>query len=149
ALIHEKKQRNIEREVDHEFGNVDAAFAQCDAVVETSFYAPEVTHAQMEPHAAVAQWDDFDQRLTIWCSTQVPYYVHNALSDTMRLDMSQIRVIKPMIGGGFGCKTEAQSYELICGLLARKAKGTVRMVLSREEVFLAHRGRPATWTKLK
>ncbi|HEX7928307.1 MAG TPA: xanthine dehydrogenase family protein molybdopterin-binding subunit, partial [bacterium] len=149
VLLHEQRKRNIEREVDHEFGNVDEAFAKADAIVETSFYAPEVTHAQMEPHAAVAEWDDFDQRLTIWCSTQVPYYVHMSLADTMKLDMSQIRVIKPMIGGGFGCKTEAQSYELICGLLARKAKGTVKMVLSREEVFLAHRGRPATWTKLK
>jgi 4-hydroxybenzoyl-CoA reductase subunit alpha len=149
VLLHEKKPRNIEREVDHEFGDVEAAFARCAAVVEASFFAPEVTHAQMEPHAAVAQWDDFDQRLTIWCSTQVPYYVHLSLAAVMRLDMSQIRVIKPMVGGGFGCKTEAQSYELICGLLARKAKGTVKVVLSREEVFFAHRGRPATWTKLK
>ena len=72
-----------------------------------------------------------------------------SLADVMKLEMDQIRVIKPMVGGGFGCKTEAQSYELIAGLLARKAKGTVKVVVSREEVFLAHRGRPATWTKLK
>jgi 4-hydroxybenzoyl-CoA reductase subunit alpha len=149
ALIDEQRPRNIEREVDHDFGNVDAAFAACDAIVEESFFAPEVTHAQMEPHAAVAQWDEFDRRLTIWCSTQVPYYVHRSLADVMRMDMAQIRVIKPMVGGGFGCKTEAQSYEMICGLLARKAKGTVKLVVSREEVFLAHRGRPATWTRLK
>ncbi|NIP71930.1 MAG: molybdopterin-dependent oxidoreductase, partial [Gammaproteobacteria bacterium] len=81
----------------------------------------EVNHAHMEPSAAVARWDDFDQRLEIWCSTQVPYYVHKDLAATMKLDMSRIRVIKPMLGGGFGAKTETQSYELICGLLARKA----------------------------
>ncbi|HUJ75363.1 MAG TPA: molybdopterin cofactor-binding domain-containing protein, partial [bacterium] len=149
TLIHDHRPRNIEREVDHEFGDVEAGFAASDVILEESFHAPEVTHAQMEPHAAVAQWDDVEQRLTIWCSTQVPYYVHMSLADVMRLDMSQIRVIKPMVGGGFGCKTEAQSYELICALLARKAKATVQVVLSREEVFFAHRGRPATWTKLK
>ena len=149
AQIHAHRPRNIEREVDHEFGDVDAAFARCDALVEESFFAPEVTHAQMEPHAAVAQWDEFDGRLTVWCSTQVPYYVHLSLAAVMKLDMSRIRVVKPFVGGGFGCKTEAQSYELICGLLARKAKGTVKVVLSREEVFFAHRGRPATWTRLK
>jgi 4-hydroxybenzoyl-CoA reductase subunit alpha len=147
--LHEQRPRNIEREVDHEFGDVEAGFAASDVIVEERFETPEVTHAQMEPHAAVAQWDEFDQRLTVWCSTQVPYYVHMSLAAVMRLDMSRIRVIKPMVGGGFGCKTEAQSYELICGLLARKARGTVKVVLSREEVFYAHRGRPATWTTLK
>ena len=148
-LIHEHKERNIEREVEHEFGDVDAALARCDVVLEERFEAPEVTHAQMEPHAAVAHWDDFEQRLDLWCSTQVPYYVHISLAAVMGMDMSRIRVVKPMVGGGFGCKTEAQSYEMICGLLARKAKGTVKLVLSREEVFFAHRGRPATWTTLK
>jgi 4-hydroxybenzoyl-CoA reductase subunit alpha len=147
--LHEHRPGNIEREVDHEFGEVDAALAGCELVVEESFHTPEVTHAQLEPHAAVAAWDAYEGRLTVWCSTQVPYYVHMSLAATMKLDMSRIRVIKPMIGGGFGCKTEAQSYELICGLLARKCGGTVKMVLSREEVFFAHRGRPATWTKLK
>ena len=149
VLIQEHKPGNIEREVDHEFGDVEAAFAASAVVVEESFFAPEVTHAQMEPHAAAAQWDEYAGRLTVWCSTQVPYYVHLSLAAIMCLDMSRIRVVKPMIGGGFGCKTEALSYELICGLLARKAKGTVKLVLSREEVFFAHRGRPATWTKLK
>ncbi|MCZ6557326.1 MAG: 4-hydroxybenzoyl-CoA reductase subunit alpha [SAR324 cluster bacterium] len=148
-LLHEHRPGNIEREVDHEFGDVEAAFAASEVVLEESFFAPEVTHAQMEPHAALACWDDYEQRLTIWCSTQVPYYVHRSLAASMGLDMSRIRVIKPMVGGGFGGKTEAQSYELICGLLARKARGAVRVVLSREEVFYAHRGRPATWTKLK
>ena len=147
--LHAHRPGNIEREVDHEFGDVEAAFAASAVVVEESFFAPEVTHAQMEPHAAVGQWDEYDGRLTVWCSTQVPYYVHLSLSAIMGLDMSRIRVVKPMVGGGFGCKTEALSYELICGLLARKAKGTVKVVLSREEVFFAHRGRPATWTKLK
>ena len=147
--IHEHRERNIEREVDHEFGDTEAGFAASDVILEEKFFAPEVTHAQMEPHAAVAQWDPYSERLEMWCSTQVPYYVHRSLAGIMELEMSQIRVVKPMVGGGFGCKTEAQSYELICGLLARKAKGTVKVVLSREEVFLAHRGRPATWTTLK
>jgi 4-hydroxybenzoyl-CoA reductase subunit alpha len=147
--IHAHRECNIEREVDHEFGDVEAGFAASDVVVEERFFAPEVNHAHMEPSAAVARWDPGAGRLDIWCSTQVPYYVHKDLAATMKLDMSQIRVIKPLIGGGFGAKTETQSYELICGLLARKAKGTVKVVLSREEVFFAHRGRPATWTTLK
>ena len=149
AVLHDDRPGNIEREVQHEFGDTAAGFNASEVVLEETFEAEEVTHAQMEPHAAVAQWDAATGRLDIWCSTQVPYYVHRSLSMVMELDMSQIRVIKPMVGGGFGCKTEAQSYEMICGLLARKARGAVRVVLSREEVFYAHRGRPHTRTELR
>ena len=82
-------------------------------------------------------------------STQVPYYVHLMLAQTLQLDMSRIRVIKPHVGGGFGCRTEALNVELIAALLARKANGTVRLVTTREETFITHRGRPETDIKLK
>ena len=90
--LHAHRPGNIEREVDHEFGDVEAAFAASDVILEERFFAPEVTHAQMEPHAAVARWDDYAGMLTVWCSTQVPYYVHLSLADTMQLEMSRIRV---------------------------------------------------------
>src|SRR5258707_910303 len=65
------------------------------------------------------------------------------------LEMSRIRVIKPHVGGGFGCRTETLNVELIAALLARKANGTVRIVTNREETFITHRGRPETDIKLK
>jgi 4-hydroxybenzoyl-CoA reductase subunit alpha len=65
------------------------------------------------------------------------------------MDMSRIRVIKPHVGGGFGCRTEALNVELIAALLARKAGGSVRLVINREETFITHRGRPQTDIRLK
>ena len=65
------------------------------------------------------------------------------------MDMSKIRVIKPHVGGGFGCRTETLNVELIAALLARKAGGSVRMVINREETFITHRGRPETDIRLK
>ena len=65
------------------------------------------------------------------------------------MDQSKIRVIKPHIGGGFGCRTECLNVELMCALVARKAKGTVRLVVSREETFITHRGRPETDVKMR
>jgi len=65
------------------------------------------------------------------------------------MDMSRIRVVKPHVGGGFGCRTETLNVELIAALLARKASGTVRIVTSREETFITHRGRPETDIRLK
>jgi 4-hydroxybenzoyl-CoA reductase subunit alpha len=147
--LHENKPGNIEREVDHAFGDVEAGYAQADLVREQRFHYAEVTHAMMEPNAALAEWDAERGRLTLHSVTQVPYYVHLALARCLRLDESQIRVIKPFVGGGFGHRTEALNFEIVAALLARAANGTVKLELSREETFLTHRGRPETDVRLK
>jgi len=87
--------------------------------------------------------------MTVHASTQVPYYVHLMLSQILGMEMSRIRVIKPQVGGGFGCRTETLNIELIAALLARKTNGTVRLVTTREETFITHRGRPETDIRLK
>ena len=71
------------------------------------------------------------------------------LAQILDMDMSRIRVIKPHVGGGFGCRTETLNVELIAALLARRAGGRVRMVINREETFITHRGRPETDIRLK
>jgi 4-hydroxybenzoyl-CoA reductase subunit alpha len=121
--LHENKPGNIEREVDHRFGDVEAGFADAALVREERFHYAEVTHAMMEPNVALAR--------------------------CLRLDESQIRVIKPFVGGGFGHRTETLNFEIIASLLARAAAGTVKLELSREETFLTHRGRPETDVRLK
>ncbi len=147
--LHANKPGNIEREVDHIFGDVDAGFAAADLVREERFHYAEVTHAMMEPNAALAEWDAERGRLTLHSVTQVPYYVHLALARCLRIDESQIRVVKPFVGGGFGHRTETLNFEVIAALLARAASGTVKLELSREESFLTHRGRPETDVRLK
>ena len=71
------------------------------------------------------------------------------LAQILDMDMSRIRVVKPFVGGGFGCRTECLNVELIAALLARRAGGAVRIMLSREETFITHRGRPETDIRLK
>jgi len=149
ALLHEDKPGNIERDVHFELGDVTAGFAAADLVLERHFDNAEVCQVQSEPHATFAAWDAEREELTVRSSTQVPYYVHLMLARTLELDKAKIRVIKPYIGGGFGSRTETLNIELICGLLARAAGGTVRLVTSREETFITHRGRPETQTRLK
>jgi 4-hydroxybenzoyl-CoA reductase subunit alpha len=149
TLLHDDKPGNLEREVEQEFGAVDAGFAAADHVREERFHYAEVTHAQMEPNATLAEWDPERERLTLHSTTQVPYYVHLALARCLQLDPGQIRVIKPFVGGGFGQRTETLNFEIVTALLARAAGATVKMELSREETFLTHRGRPETDVRLK
>jgi 4-hydroxybenzoyl-CoA reductase subunit alpha len=147
--IHSHRPNNIERDVLFELGSVDQGFREADLVREGNYDCAEVCQNQMEMHAALAEYDAVRERMTVYASTQVPYYVHLMLAQILDMDMSRIRVIKPHVGGGFGCRTEALNVELIAALLARKAGGSVRLVTTREETFITHRGRPQTDIRLK
>lgn len=147
--LHDERPGNLEREVDFEIGDVEAGFAEADLVREADYRLGEVCQVQSEPHAAQAEYDAARGRIVVRASTQVPYYVHLMLARTLGMDQSDIRVIKPHVGGGFGCRTEALHVELVAALLARKAGGAVRLVLSREETFITHRGRQETAIRLK
>ncbi len=149
VLLHENKTGNIERQVHNEFGDVAGGFAAAELVREDSYECAEVHHAMMEPNAALASWDQERGHLTMWSVTQVPYYVHLTLARCMKMEAAHIRVIKPFSGGGFGHRTECLNFEIICGLLARAARGTVRLLQTREETFLAHRGRPESHIRVK
>ena len=150
VALHDHRPGNIERDVFFELGNVAEGFAEADLVREKSYHCAEVCQNQMEMHAALADYDPVRGRMTVHASTQVPYYVHLMLSQILDMEMSRIRVVKPHVGGGFGCRTETLNVELIAALLARKAGGgRVRLVVNREETFLTHRGRPETETRLK
>jgi 4-hydroxybenzoyl-CoA reductase subunit alpha len=153
-LIHENKLHNIEKDYHHVFGDPEKGFAEADQVAEARFIANEVTHAAMEPHSTLAAFETDPQtgkpgRLTVWSSTQVPYYLQHKLSLVLEMSMSQIRVIKPLVGGGFGGKSEVIPLEIIAAIAARKAKAPVKITYTREEVFWAHRGRPRTIIDLK
>lgn len=149
VLLHADKPRNIEREVEHAFGDVEGGFAAADLVREATFHYAEVTHAQMEPDAALAEYDAERAQLTLQSVSQVPYYVHLTLAQCLGMSPSAIRVVKPFVGGGFGHRTECLNFEIIAALLARAANGAVRIELSREQTFVMHHGRPQTGVRLK
>jgi 4-hydroxybenzoyl-CoA reductase subunit alpha len=149
VALHDNKPGNVERDVLFELGDVERGFGEADLVREETYNCAEVCQNQMEMHAAVADYDPVRDRMTVHASTQVPYYVHLMLAQILDMDMSRIRVIKPHVGGGFGCRTETLNVELIAALLARRAGGRVRLVITREETFITHRGRPETDIRLK
>ena len=153
-LLHDGKPHNVEKDYHHVFGDPGKGFAEADHVAEARFIANEVTHAAMEPHSTLASFELDPHtgklgRLTVWSSTQVPYYLQHKLSLVLEMPMSQIRVIKPLVGGGFGGKSEVIPLEIIAAVAARKAQAPVKITYTREEVFWAHRGRPRTIIDLK
>src|SRR5215469_10307090 len=153
-LIHDQRPHNSAKDYHHVFGDPDASFAVSELTHQARYIANEVTHAAMEPHSTLAAFDIDPEtgqpgRLTVWSSTQVPYYLQHKLSLVLEMPMSQIRVIKPLVGGGFGGKSEVIPLEIIAAVAARKARAPIKITYTREEVFWAHRGRPRTIIDLK
>src|SRR5262249_35003017 len=138
---------NIHKAVDQSFGDVEAALASSAFVERHEFRFAAVTHAFTEPHCVVAHFDH-DGRLTVWSATQVPHYLHRALAEVMEMPMHRIRVIRPMVGGAFGGKSDPFPHEMIAGLLSRRTKRPVKILFDREEVFLTNHGRHPTRTSM-
>ncbi|HEU4370288.1 MAG TPA: molybdopterin-dependent oxidoreductase [Methylomirabilota bacterium] len=114
-------------------GDVEAALAGADVVVEDTFTFPRVQHYAMEPHAALAAWDDA-AGLTVWASTQNPFSVRVELAKMFGASLGRIRIVVPLVGGGFGSKTYAK-LEPVTAALARAAGRPVRLAISAEEAF--------------
>ena len=139
--IHEgRKEGNISKSVQLEFGAVETALAGADVVVEDDYFFHGSTHAPIEPHCAVATYSP-EGVLTLWSATQITHYVHRALARVLELPAHRIRVIQPCLGGAFGGKSDPFSLEFCVAKLATLTGRAVKMLWTREEVFYAHRGR--------
>jgi CO/xanthine dehydrogenase Mo-binding subunit len=115
-------------------GNVDAALAASDVVVRGRYVTDPVQGVPIEPRAIVAQWQG--SRVTVWSSTQVPYAARAGVAHTLGIPESDVRVIVPLLGGGFGAKCDFH-FEGHVAALALAAGRPVKLVFSRHEEFVA------------
>jgi CO/xanthine dehydrogenase Mo-binding subunit len=147
--IHDKTVdgTNVQKAVEQNFGDVDKAFTGSAFVERHDFTFPAVTHAFTEPHCVIAH-HDHDDRLTVWSATQVPHYLHRALSSVTGMEMHRIRVIRPMVGGAFGGKSDPFPHEMIAALLSMRTRKPVKIRFDREEVFITNHGRHPTRTSM-
>lgn len=139
-VLHTKHPRNICAEVHQEFGDVEAAFKQCDLVRTDKFVNKRQDAAFLEPNGCIADYDG-SGRLTLYSSTQVPHYVQRTVAMVLGLPIGKVRVVKLYVGGGFGPKASANPMELSACLLSMKTARPVKMNYTREQVFLFSRAR--------
>jgi len=147
--LHEHAPQNISREYHIKKGEPERIFEQCDHIREDAFGTQSAIHGYMEPRAALAAWDQ-SGKLTVYSSTQTPYYVQQHLGRTLDMNPDHIRVIKPFVGGGFGGKSDGLSaVEFCAALLSRHADRPVKLVCSRDEEFAAARRKHPTQITMK
>jgi putative selenate reductase molybdopterin-binding subunit len=139
------RERNVVHHFEAERGDVEAAFASAPHVIEGTYRVHQVQQVPIEPHISIA-WLDSDERMIVRTATQVPFHTRRMLAPLIGMDVKQIRVIKPRIGGGFGAKQEMLIEDIVAHL-AIVTRRPVRLELTREEEFWASRTRhPQTIT---
>ncbi|MFQ5852730.1 MAG: xanthine dehydrogenase family protein molybdopterin-binding subunit [Candidatus Binatia bacterium] len=116
-------------------GDVETGFKASDRIYENTFRIPAIQACPLETHVAIAQVDG-SGRVTIWSSVQAPYAVRANVCDALGWEMSRVRVVVPLVGGGFGSK-DFPKVEPIAVLLALEVDGKpVRICLDRDEEFV-------------
>jgi xanthine dehydrogenase YagR molybdenum-binding subunit len=116
------------------YGDVAAGLAAAAARVSVTYTTPVQHNNPMEPHAAIAAWDE-GGGLTVWDSTQGPSADRNTIADVLGLDPGQVRVIAPHVGGGFGSKGTTRPHAILAALAARAARRPVKVALTRQQMF--------------
>lgn len=128
-------------------GDLAAAMEEADASVDITFATKGHASAAMEPHAAVADWDG--KRLTVRASLQMLNYNISELADALDLKESQIRLLSPYVGGGFGSKLGISQDVVAASLAAMQLGKPVRVVMTRQQVFQTIMRRSETRQRLR
>ena len=115
-------------------GDAAAGIEDADVVVKGRYVSDPSQGLPIEPRAVLAEWHG--DQVTIWTSTQVPFAARAGVVTTLEMPESKVRIIVPLLGGGFGSKCDFH-FEAHVAALARAAGRPVKLVFSREEEFIA------------
>jgi isoquinoline 1-oxidoreductase len=129
-----------------EAGNPKEGEKKAASIIEETYLNSYVSHAPMEPHAAMASVDG--NKAMVWASTQTPFNVQSLVAQTLDLPVENVRVMVPFVGGGFGGKS-ASAQAIEAARLAKHAGKPVMVNWTREEEFFFDTFRPAAVVKIR
>ena len=135
-VIHPDLGDNLCFERSLDAGAVDKAFAESDAIVETTFVFGRHTGVTNEPRAMVADWNPGEQRMTVYHGTQAPHMMQNLFAKHLALQEHQVRVLTKDVGGSFGIKVHTYADEMATVALSKLLKRPVKFVADRIESFV-------------
>ena len=135
-VIHSSLGDNLcfERKLD--VGAVDKAFADSDTVVETTFRFGRHTGVTNEPRSIVADWNEGEQRMTVYQGTQAPHMMQNLFAKHLGIAEHQVRVLTKDVGGSFGIKVHTYADEMATVALSKLLRRPVKFVADRIESFV-------------
>lgn len=127
-------------------GNPQKAFEEAPVKIVAEYTIPIEHHNPLEPHAAIASWED--DSLTIFVKTQGVKDMQNHLAQSFGIPKEKVQVISPFVGGAFGSALNPHYYPFLAAMAARDLKRPVKLVYTRRQMFTGHGYRPYTWQKV-
>jgi 4-hydroxybenzoyl-CoA reductase subunit alpha len=132
-VIHDYRPNNVTVDYHWDFGDVEKAFADAYLVREDKFRTSLATKGYLEPPASLAYYDPSGS-ITVWAAKQSPYFHYRHLAACFNLPLSKVRVIQPLIGGGFGgTKNDSVAGDFCAVMLSKKTGKPVKFVYTQEE----------------
>lgn len=128
-------------------GDPDGALAEASVSIDATYRTPALHNNPMEPHATAAVWDG--DQLTLYDSTQGSSGVQETLADVFELERSQVRVVAPHVGGGFGSKGTPRPVVVLAALAARVVDRPVKLGVTRHQMFATTGYRTPTIQRLR
>jgi CO/xanthine dehydrogenase Mo-binding subunit len=133
----DEEGKNIAHAFHYAHGDLEEQKAKSHVIVKQRYTLPRVTHCCLGTCAITADYSKTGKKLTLYSVTQVPFLYQRDMAHALKMEPSNIRIIQPVIGGGFGSKLDMYPYEPICALLSMTTGQPVQIVYSREEEFIA------------
>jgi carbon-monoxide dehydrogenase large subunit len=132
--VHEGSADNICWDLTYTGPDVtESAFQEADVVVKQRILQNRIAPVPMEPRGVLAEYEPYDKKLTIWMSSQNPHFIRLFVSGSMGLKESQVRVISPDVGGGFGSKISPYPEDYLVPALSRITERPVKWIETRTE----------------
>ena len=146
ALTIDPQRAAVPRDAVKPRGNPAQAFQSAPVKIEAEYTIPIEHHNPMEPHAAIAFWEN--DKLTIFDKTQGVYVVRQHLATSFNMPEENVQVISPFVGGAFGSSLRPNYYPALTAMAARVIKRPVKVVYTRQQMYTGHGYRPHTWQKV-
>ncbi len=132
---------------DSAVGDFASAFAAAPVRIDVTYTTPPESHAMMEPHATIAWWDG--DKLTLQTANQMLNRGQTIVGKTLNMPPSDVRILSPYIGGGFGAKLWANADAILAAIAARQLERPVKVGLTRQQVFHVTTHRSDTVQRLR
>jgi carbon-monoxide dehydrogenase large subunit len=132
-LVHEPLGTNVCFHQQKTHGDVDAAFARADQIVERRIVNQRVAALPIECRASLAEYRRGEGSLVVYAGTQFPHVMRTQITQILGLRENQVRVIAPEVGGGFGAKANVYPDEILIPWLAMQLGRPVRWLEERRE----------------
>lgn len=140
-----ERKENSSTNID--LGDAHQAMAQAEVRINARYATPREYNTPMEPHACIASWQD--DRMTVWEPSQWVMGAQKEIAEWLGIAVSQVRIISPYVGGGFGSKPVPYTHVALACVASRALGRPIKVALTRPQTFTGLGGRPATIQNLE